>query len=63
MFILLSLIGIIAGYLFYSQTISGQPIEIPPLAIREQDDLSKFKDVNLDFSAFDNLFYKSLRVF
>ena len=63
MLILLSLVGIIAGYLFYTQTIKNQPIDIPPLAIREQDELSEFENFNLDFSAFDNLSYKSLRIF
>ena len=63
MSILMIFVGIIAGYLFYSQTLKGQAIDIAPLPIREQDGLTDIINKVLDFSVLDNSSYRALRVF
>ena len=63
MSILMIFVGIIAGYLFYSQTLKGQAIYIAPLPIREQDGLTDIINKVLDFSVLDNSSYRALRVF
>lgn len=61
--IAIMVLGIIAGYLFYSLTIKGNNVGIPPPAAAQDDTLSKFKDISLDFSIFDDLRFKSLKIF
>jgi hypothetical protein len=56
-------LGIIAGYLFYSQSLKGDALDIPPPAISSDQTLSKFKSLNLDFSVFDDFKFRSLKVF
>jgi hypothetical protein len=55
-------LGIIAGYLFFSLTIQGGEMGIPPPVLTD-DSLSKFKDISLDFSIFDDARFKSLKTF
>jgi len=55
-------LGVIAGYLFFSLTIQGTEVEIP-LPVTTDDTLSKFKDLSLDFSIFDDARFKSLKIF
>ena len=55
-------LGIIAGYLFFSMTIQGSKEGIP-LPVIADDTLSKFKDLSLDFSIFDDARFKSLKIF
>jgi len=55
-------IGIVAGYLFFSMTIQGSEVGISP-PVTADDTLSKFKDLNLDFSIFDDARFKSLKTF
>ena len=55
-------LGIIAGYLFFSMTIQGGEMGIPP-PVTTDDTLSKFKDISLDFSIFDDARFKSLKIF
>jgi hypothetical protein len=55
-------LGIVAGYLFFSLTIQGSETGIPPPALTD-DTLSKFKDLGLDFSIFDDARFKSLKIF
>jgi hypothetical protein len=57
------ILGILAGYLFYSLTIKGTEVGIPPPAVSQDDTLSKFKDINLNFSVFDDFRFKSLKIF
>lgn len=56
-------IGIIAGYFFYTSFIKEEFVEIPLPAAIQDGTLSKFKDLSLDFSAFDDSRFKSLRIF
>ncbi|MDP3954083.1 MAG: hypothetical protein Q8Q06_01535 [bacterium] len=56
-------IGIVAGYLFYSQTLQDRVLEVAPLPIREGDSLDQLKDKSFDFSVFDNVEYRNLRLF
>jgi hypothetical protein len=56
-------LGFVAGYLFYFLTIKGTEAEIPSPAVSQDDTLSRFKDINLDFSVFDDFRFKSLKVF
>lgn len=56
-------LGIIAGYLFYSQSPKGDIPEIPLPAISSDETLSKFKDLSLDFSVFDDFKFRSLKIF
>ena len=55
-------LGVIAGYLFFSLIIQGTEVEIP-LPVTTDDTLSKFKDLSLDFSIFDDARFKSLKIF
>ncbi|HEY4506558.1 MAG TPA: hypothetical protein VJH71_00070 [Candidatus Paceibacterota bacterium] len=56
-------LGFIVGYFYYSQFSSQNILESAPLAIPEDDNLTKFNSLTLDFGPFDNLNFKSLRVF
>ncbi len=60
--IAIMVLGVIAGYFFFSLTIQGSEVEIPPPVLAD-DTLSKFKDLGLDFSIFDDTRFKSLKTF
>ncbi len=55
-------IGVIAGYFFFSMTIQGSEVGIAP-PVTTDDTLSKFKNLSLDFSIFDDARFKSLKIF
>ncbi len=55
-------LGVIAGYLFFSLTIQGSEVGIQP-PVTTDDTLSKFKNLGLDFSIFDDARFKSLKIF
>jgi len=61
--IAIATLGIIAGYLFYSLTIRGSETGIPPPVIAQDDTLSKFNNVDLNFSVFDDFRFKALKIF
>ena len=56
-------LSVIAGYFFYSLTIKGGEAGIPPPAVAQDDTLSKFKNIDLNFSVFDDFRFKSLKIF
>ena len=58
--ILIIAIGLVGGYVVYSQWLKPAEALIPPPAISSQDSLSTFKDLKIDFSILDNPAYKSL---
>lgn len=60
--IAIMVLGIVAGYLFFSMTIQGNEVGIPPPVLAD-DTLSKFKNLGLDFSIFDDTRFKSLKIF
>lgn len=55
-------LGFFAGYFYYSQT-STEPMPQALPAANIADNLSKFKDLKLDFSGLDNLTFKALKIF
>lgn len=61
--IAIALLGFIVGYFYYSQVLQDQALPISPIDIAVDDGLAKFKDLKLDFSAMDNLTFRSLRIF
>lgn len=56
-------LGLITGYFYYSLSLQDQALPIQPISISVDDKLAEFKDPKLDFSALDNLTFKSLRIF
>jgi hypothetical protein len=60
---LIIVIGLAAGYVYYSQVIVLNEIAVPPPAINSRDDLSGYKNLRIDFSIFDNAAYKALAIF
>ncbi len=61
--IAIAVLGLIAGYFYYSSVLKSGIVEVPPSNIQTSDNLSKFKDLKLDFSPFDQLKFKSLTIF
>ena len=58
------LIGVIGGYLYYSQIIAPSKVPIVLPDIPKDDILSKFKDLkSLDFSVLSNPTFRSLKMF
>ncbi len=60
---LIVLVGIVGGYLYYSQTIKPSEATTPPAPVAANDDLRAFQDLKLDFSILNDTVYKSLSVF
>jgi len=61
--IAIAVLGLIAGYFYYSQALHEQILPVSPINISATDELVKFKNLKLDFSALDNLVFKTLRIF
>ncbi len=61
--LLLVLVGIVAGYLYYSQVSSNSVTLYPPLRADANDSLSQFKNINLNYQIFDSAQIKTLRTF
>jgi hypothetical protein len=57
------ILGLLGGYLFYYLTIKGTEVKIPAPTISQDDTLSKFKNIDLNFSVFDDFRFKSLKIF
>jgi hypothetical protein len=60
---LIVLLGLAAGYVFYSQVIVLNEAPIASPASTGRNDLSNFKNLHIDFSVFDNAAYKALAVY
>jgi len=60
---LIILVGIVAGYIYYSQFLALNEAPLPPAAGSGRDGLSDFKNLKINFSIFDNPAYKALMVF
>lgn len=58
---LLVVIGIVAGYFYYSSVLSVSVTEIPAPVIGK--DLEQFKKIKFDFSIFDKVSFKELKIF
>lgn len=57
---LIVLIGLVGGYVVYSQWIAPSEAIVPPPKISNQDDLATFKNLKIDFKILDDSAYKSL---
>jgi hypothetical protein len=49
--LLIVLVGLIGGYVFYGQWIKPQEEVIPPPVIDKQDNLNSFRNMKIDFAA------------
>lgn len=56
-------LGLAAGYFYYSAVLQDQIEIAPPPPVRMDDDLIKLKNLQLDFGSFDGLKLRSLKVF
>lgn len=56
-------IGLILGYFYYSFALKDQAQQITPFTISPEDNLSKFANLKLDFGPFDDIKFRSLRIF
>ncbi len=58
--LLIVLMGLIGGYVFYGQWIKPSEEVIPPPAIDKQDTLNSFRNMKIDFSAIGGSLTKEL---
>ncbi|MEK7645548.1 MAG: hypothetical protein AAB374_00310 [Patescibacteria group bacterium] len=57
---LIVLIGLVGGYIMYSQWIQPAEIPVPPPAISTQDSPTTLKNIKIDFKVLDDSVYKAL---
>lgn len=57
--ILLILVGLLGGYIYYSQVASSDVETVPPMP---KDTLSVFKEIILDFEIFQRVDFKNLKI-
>ena len=60
--LLIILIGLIGGYVFYGQWIKPSEAAIPAPAVDKQDNLNSFRNMRIDFAAIKNISSKDLVV-
>lgn len=60
---LIIIVGLAAGYLFYSQWIKPTETATPPSPISSHDTLASFQSLKIDFSVFTSPAYKNLNIF
>lgn len=58
--LLIVAVGLVGGYVAYSQWLKPAETVIPPPVISNQDSLSTFKNLKIDFKELDSSAYKSL---
>ena len=58
--ILIIAVGLVGGYIGYSQWLKSDEAVIPTPAISSQDSLNTFKSLKIDFTVLDDSAYKSL---
>ncbi len=56
-------LGLFIGYFYYSQTSQDQVFPVAPTNGITEGNISKLKDLKLDFSGLDNLTFKALKIF
>ena len=61
--LLIIVVGLVGGYLAYTQFIAPNENPIPPAPISDADSLKQFKGLKIDFSLLDNDSYKNLQVY
>ncbi len=58
--LLIACMGIIVGYVVYSQMIVAGQVPIPPVEVKNQDSLNTFRNLRLDFSVLTSSTSKEL---
>jgi hypothetical protein len=58
--LLIVLIGLIGGYVFYGQIIKPSEEAVPPPAVDKQDNLNSFRNMKIDFTAISDISKKDL---
>ena len=61
--ILIVLVGVVVGYLYYSQSIAPTQQLTEPSMISDKDDLKKFDNLKLNFDILKDGKYRSLQTF
>ena len=64
--ILIIIFGVVLGYIFYSNQLFFPEIATPALEGTRPDEaenVTKLENVSLDFSIFDNIIFKELKIF
>ncbi|OGN16585.1 MAG: hypothetical protein A3C88_01755 [Candidatus Yanofskybacteria bacterium RIFCSPHIGHO2_02_FULL_50_12] len=61
--VLIVVLGLAAGYIYYSQWVAPFAAEVPPAPIAAQDDFSTFKDLKINFSSFKDKAYAKFNIF
>ena len=59
----IAIVGLIAGYLLYTQLIQPTEIPTPAAPVSSSDDLKSFQNLKIDFSTLDNATYQSLTIY
>lgn len=57
------LLGVVAGYFYYSSYAVPAMVPIPPPPIAQNDDLKAFEGLQIDFSILANKKFQSLQIF
>ncbi len=58
--LLIVLVGLVGGYVVYSQWFKSTTAVIPPPMLSNQDNLTAFQNLKIDFSVLDNALSKGL---
>lgn len=62
--ILIIVVGIASGYLYYSQIVGPLKVEIPaPLLTTGKDTLTQFQNISVDLSILSNAMYTKLGIY
>lgn len=57
---LIVLVGLVGGYVVYSQWVQPMETPIPPPAVSTQDSAATLKNIKIDFKVLDDPAYKAL---
>jgi hypothetical protein len=58
--LLIGLVGLVGGYIVYSQWLKPLGTPLPPPLLTNQDSLTAFKNLKIDFSVLDNAISQGL---
>lgn len=64
--VLIIIFGVVLGYIFYSSQLFSIEVSAPASEVTRPDDaetVTKLESVFLDFSIFDNVIFKELKIF
>lgn len=60
--LLMVIVGLAAGYLYYSTVAKPNEMVIPAAPISNADDLKAFQNMKIDFAILDNAAYRTLTI-